>query len=272
MPRPLVVFDTETATTRGAPHLLEIGAVRIEDGDITGHFEALVRPEVRIDEFAFHVHGIDDEMVRDARPAKEVIAAFLAFAGDDWLVAHNAPFDAGVLAFEAARYGLTLPSSPLIDTLKLSRRYLPEASDHKLDTLTAHLDIEVEVHHRALADAVSCSRVLEACIERMTADDAACSGEALFFELLARGSSRLTLASAAPQTPRIPTRLRGLAHACRDRSAVTLLYGEDGAPARLPVAPRLLFKLGARDYLEAECVRSGTLKTYRLDRVQRLVD
>jgi hypothetical protein len=53
---------------------------------------------------------------------------------------------------------------------------------------------------------------------------------------------------------------------------VTLVYGEEGAPARLPVAPRLLFTLGERGYLEAECVRSGTLKTYRLDRVQRIVD
>jgi predicted DNA-binding transcriptional regulator YafY len=138
--------------------------------------------------------------------------------------------------------------------------------------LTAHLDIEVDVRHRALADAVSCWKVLEACIERLSADAAELTGEALFLELLARAGSRLTLRSAAPKTPRVPTRLRALSHACRDRSRVTLLYGEEGASARLPVAPRLLFTLGERDYLEAECVRSGTIKTYRLDRVQRIVD
>jgi DNA polymerase-3 subunit epsilon len=272
MSRTLVVFDTETATSRGAPHLLEIGAVRVEDGEITGHFEALVRPEVAIDEFALSIHGIRDEMVRDARPAPDVIGDFLAFAGEDWLVAHNAPFDANVLAFEAARHGLVLPESPLLDTVKLARRYVPEASDHKLGTLTAHLDIEVDVHHRALADAVSCWKVLEACIERLSANEAGLTGEALYLELLSRSGGRLTLRSAAPKTPRVPTRLRALSHACRDRSRITLLYGEEGAPARLPVAPRLLFTMGERDYLEAECVRSGTIKTYRLDRVQRIVD
>jgi len=272
MSRPLVVFDTETATTRGAPHLLELGAVRIEDGEITGHFEAFVRPQVAIDEFARAIHGIDDDMVRDARMAPEVIAAFLEFAGDDWLVAHNAPFDANVLAFEAARHALTLSDAPLLDTVKLARRYLPDSIDHKLETLTAHLDIEVDVRHRALADAVSCWKVLEACIERLVTSDSHCVGEAVFLELLARSGGRLTLRSAAPKTPRIPTRLRPLSHACRDRTQVTLVYVEEGAPARLAVAPRLLFRMGERDYLEAECVRSGTVKTYRLDRVRRIVD
>lgn len=270
MSRPLVVFDTETATCRGAPHLIEIGAVRVVDGEITEHFAALVRPEVAIDALAQSIHGIGDDMVREARCAPEVIAEFLAFVGEDWLVAHNAAFDANVLAFEAARHALTLPESPLLDTVKLARRYVPEAIDHKLETLTAHFEIEVDVRHRALPDAVSCWKVLEACIERLVSAEFA--GEALYLELLARSGNRLTLRSAAPRTPRIPTRLRALSHACRDRSRVTLLYGEEGAPARLPVAPRLLFTMGERDYLEAECVRSGTIKTYRLDRVRRIVD
>lgn len=272
MSRALVVFDTETATCRGAPHLLEIGAVRVVDGEVTGHFSEFVRPEVAIDDVARSIHGIDDDMVRDARPARDVIADFLAFAGEDWLVAHNSSFDAAVLAFEAARHDVALPDNPLIDTLKLARRCFPDAIDHKLETLTAHLDVETDVRHRALPDAVSCWKVLEACLERLATGPVELTGEALYLELLARAAGRLTLRTAAPKEPRIPTRLRALSHACRDRSRVTLLYGEDGAPARLPVAPRLLFTLGERGYLEAECVRSGTIKTYRLDRVQKIVD
>lgn len=272
MPRPLVVFDTETATTRGAPHLLEIGAVRIEDGEIAAHFAALVRPEVPIDDLALSIHGIDDEMVRDARTAPEVIAEFSAFASDDWLVAHNASFDAHVLAFEAARHGLALSPAPILDTVKLSRRFVPDSDDHKLETLTRHLEIDVDVHHRALADAVSCWKVLEACIERLATTMGGERGDALFLELLTRSGSMLTLASATPKAPRLPQRLRPLARAVQDRAHVTLLYGEEGAPARLPVAPRLLYEMGERGYLEAECVRSGLIKTYRLDRVQRLVD
>lgn len=272
MSRPLVVFDTETATGRGAPHLLEIGAVRVVEGEVVGQFERFVRPEVPIDDTVRAIHGIDDGMVRDADPAPVVLQDFLRFLGDDWLVAHNAAFDANVLGFEAARHGLALPAVPVLDTVKLARRYVPDANDHKLETLTRHLDIDVDVHHRALADAVSCWKVLEACVEALLAAPDAPRGEAVWLELLARGGGRLLLSTSGPRTPKVPQRLRALERACRDRDHVVLVYGEEGAPARLAVAPRILYEMGERAYLEAECTRTGTLKTYRLDRVQRVLD
>jgi DNA polymerase III epsilon subunit family exonuclease len=273
MSRTLIVFDTECATARGAPHLLEIGAVRIADGDVVGHFEALVRPDVPIEPEAFEVHGIDDDLVRNARSAPDVIADFLRFAGDDWLVAHSVAQDAVVLGFEAARHQLDLPDSLMLDTLKLARHCAPEASDHKLDTLVQHFEIESDVHHRALADAVSCWKVLEACLEVLNEREDAESGrEAGFLELLARAGTRTTLAGSKPRIPRLPQRLRRLERACREREAVTLLYGEDDAPSRLLVRPRILYAMGERSYLEGECQRSGTIKTYRLDRVQRVIE
>lgn len=272
----LVVFDTETATCRGAPHLLEIGAVRIVDGDIAEHFEALVRPEVPIDDDAFAVHGIADHDVRDARSANEVIEAFVAFVGGDWLAAHNAMFDANVLGFEAARHALVLPGGPLLDSLKLARRFIPEAEDHKLETLTRHLELDVDVHHRALADAVSCWKVIEECIARLTESRVAeANGESaledVWGELLARAGGRSSLASGGPKPPRLSPRLRRLEAACRERARVTLVYGGDDSVAQLAVAPRLLFEMGDKGYLEAECIRSGTIKTYRLDRVQKVL-
>src|SRR4051812_3425299 len=150
MSRPLVVFDTECATSRGAPHLLEVGAVRVVDGEIVEHFEALVRPEVPIEAEAIDVHGIDEDMVRDARSAPEVTADFVAFAREDWLVAHSVAQDAQVIGFEAARHRLELPDTTMLDTLKLARHCVPDASDHKLDTLAGHFDVEMDVHHRAL--------------------------------------------------------------------------------------------------------------------------
>lgn len=267
MTRTIVAFDTETATARGAPHLLELGAVRTVGGEIVDRFERLVRPEVPIDRAASDVHGLRDEDVIDAQSAPVVLEAFTRWCGDDWLVAHNAAFDASVLAFEAARHDAALPSGPLLDTLKLARRCLPEAPDHKLETLCEHLGLDVEVHHRALADAVSCWLVFDECRARLvSALDVEGFGEAI-----ARGAVLPTLALARPKTPRIPQRLRPLVDACATRAPLTLLYGEEGAPAVLPVVPRLVYELGSHGYLEAECVRSSTLKTYRLDRVRRLL-
>ncbi len=272
MTRRIVAFDTETATGGGAMHLLELGAVLIQDGEIVDRFESFVRPEVPIDPRTTAVHGIVDAQVADAEPAQVVVPRFVQWLGDAWLVAHNAPFDIAVLGFEAARHSFELPQSTVLDTVKLARRYIPESSDHKLETLTQHLDLDVDVHHRALADAVSCWMVLEECLARRSAQPEAPVGDALWTEMLAHGGSRRGLADALPRPPRMSPRLRPLEAAARERAPVVVLYGEEGPVSPLRIAPRLLFESGDKGYMEAECLRSGLLKTYRLDRVQRVLE
>ncbi|MCB9915629.1 MAG: 3'-5' exoribonuclease [Planctomycetes bacterium] len=260
-----VVLDTETATLLGAPHLLELGAVRVVDGEIQDQFESLVRPEVEIEPGATEVHGIRQDDVRDAPPAPEVLAAFREWVGDDGLAAHNARFDAGVLGFEYARHGMQPPSGAFVDSLAVARRWIPESVDHKLDTLSQHLELEEGPHHRALSDAVYCWMVLAECLARM-------GGGAGFNELLALCGAPLTMAGAAPLAPRMKPRLRPLSAAAAAGDEVVLVYGE--APehvAQLPVAPRFLYQRHQTGYLEAVCLRSGTLKTYRLDRVQKVL-
>jgi len=83
--RPIVFLDTETATLLGAPHLLEIGAVRVVDGEAVDRFDTLVRPQVPIEAEATAIHGIPDDAVRDAPDAGEAIARFLSWLGDDWM-------------------------------------------------------------------------------------------------------------------------------------------------------------------------------------------
>ncbi len=264
--RPIVAFDTETATSRGAPHLIEIGAVRAVDGEIVDQFEAFVRPEVPIEAGVTEVHGLVDADVRDAQPAGIVIAQFMEWLGDDWLVAHNAGFDANVLAFEAHRYGVELTTAPILDSLRLARRFITDAPDHKLGTLVAHLELDIERSHRALPDAVACWLELEECRVRSGIQEEG----AWWGEVVARGG-KTTFRGSRPRMPRLSQRLRPLETACRDRTPITLVYGDgENAPARLAIVPHLFFASGERAYLEAECLRSGLLKTYRLDRIQRL--
>jgi DNA polymerase III epsilon subunit family exonuclease len=305
--RRIVFLDTETATVRGAPHLLEIGAVRVEDGEVVDRFVSLVRPQVPIEPEAGAIHGIGDEDVRDAPDAGEVLARFSAWVGEDPMAAHSARFDAGVIGFECVRWSAPMPPGPVLDTLKLARKCLPDAPDHKLETLCQHLDIEVDVRHRALPDAVSCWKVFEACTERIELSperselsigrselsigrselsierselspgrSESSTGhvepgpDSIWLAVLARAGARLTIASAAPRTPRLAPRLRPLEVACGARARVSLLYGEEDRLATMVVAPRLFFESGRAGYMEAECARSGLLKTYRLDRVRRV--
>lgn len=265
MTRAIVAFDTETATSRGAPHLIEIGAVRAVGGEIVDRFESFVRPEVPIEAGVTEVHGLVDEDVRDAETAGVVLAQFTEWVGDDWLVAHNAGFDANVLAFEAHRHGVELSTAPILDSLRLARRFIAEAPDHKLGTLVAHLELDIERSHRALPDAVACWLVLEECRARSGLDESTWWGEAI-----GRGG-KTSFRGSRPRMPRLNQRLRALEGACLEKSRVTVVYGDgESAPARLAIVPRLLYASGERSYLEAECVRSGLLKTYRLDRIQRV--
>lgn len=264
----LIILDTETCGLQGAPHLLELGAVRVVDGEIEDQFESLCCPQVEIESEATEIHGIRQEDVRQAPLTADVLEQFTRWAGDAWLAAHNAKFDATVLGFEYARLGMTPPSGTFIDSLTLARKYIPDSIDHKLVTLSQHLELEDAPHHRALSDAVYCWMVIAECMQRMAEqgiDDS-------WTSLAAHCGSPLTIESAIPRDPKISTRLRALERATAQGEEITLLYGSgDGSPSTLGVRPRFLYQRHKTGYLEAECLRSNSLKTYRLDRVQKIL-
>lgn len=265
--QPLVVIDTETATSIGPPHLLELGAVRIEEGEVVAQLESFVLPQVTIDPTTTAIHGIEENDVRLAPVAEEVLGQLNELCEGAWLVAHNARFDAKVLAFEYARAELEGPQGPWIDTLALARGVLTEAPDHKLATLVDYLDLDAGTLHRALADAVACWQVLEACVGELGGWERINQ-----LDLFRGGHAPITIQSHTPQIPTRPaTRVRQLERARLDKEVVRLVYGGAiGHPARPSVLPRFLFQDKDKGYLEAECQSSGTLKTYRLDRVQRV--
>jgi DNA polymerase III epsilon subunit family exonuclease len=265
----LVILDTETANLFGAPHLLELGAVRVVDGEIQDQYESFVCPQVEIETGATEIHGIRQDDVRNAPLTAEVLDSFREWAGDCWFAAHNASFDAGVLAYEYARHDMTPPEGVFIDSLSLARKLIPESIDHKLVTLCQHLELEEGPHHRALSDAVYCWMVIAECIERLETEGDGTIGPA---ELASRCGAPLTIESARPRPPRLARRLRPLETATPGVDELILIYGEgQESPARLSIRPRFLFQRNKTGYLEAECLRSGTLKTYRLDRVQKVL-
>jgi len=268
MELPLVILDTETATFDGPPHLLELGAIRVVDGEVTDQFLSLVCPEVPIQLEASQFHGITEEDVRGAPPLEEVLQRFTDWADDDWLCAHSAPFDARVLGYEYARTRLTPPPGPFVDTLSLAKRYLPEAPDHKLATLAEYLDLDTGALHRALEDAVAAWQVLVACCDRY---EQIHSSPPTFATLLEQSGTHSTIEGAVPAQPRLNARTRALQAACQDGTPVLMHYGMPPAPSMAhEIWPRLLFRSKQKSYLEALCTRSGILKTYRLDRIQRV--
>jgi DNA polymerase-3 subunit epsilon len=272
MDRPIVAFGVQTAAVSGAPHLIELGAVRVVEGEITDQLVSFCLPEVPIEDEGFTLHGISDADVRDAPPAAMLLERFRDWVADDWMAAHDAHKAAGVLAFEAARHAVEMPEAPILDSLELARRRLPDAPDHSLESLCGLFEFEGDFEHRALSEAVYCWKVIEA----LSGEGAGVSGSDAgspegSSSLLAASGSPVTIPSAAPAEPILKTRHRRLVEALKTGSGVQLTYGsKDRAPSNLPVLPRLLYRRGKVSYMEAECSRSGLLKTYRLDRIHRV--
>ncbi len=157
---PIVVFDFETTgLSARRDRVIEVGAVRLKDGQIIEEFSAMVNPGIAIPARITEITGITDAMVRDARPAAEVIPELLAFIGEAPVAAHNASFDTGFLREECRRIGLD--SQPtVIDTLELSRRLYPQLKSHKLAAVCKSLGVSLKNAHRAVHDARATAQAL----------------------------------------------------------------------------------------------------------------
>ena len=150
----VVVLDFET--TGLSPDMgdraIEIGAVRIENGEITGRFQQLMNPGQRVSGFIEDYTGISNAMLKDAPSCAEVMSEFADFIDGYNLVAHNASFDKRFLDAElrqvSRRYSGEFACSMLV-----ARRIYPHSPDHKLGTLVRYANIPSEgVFHRALYD------------------------------------------------------------------------------------------------------------------------
>ena len=148
-----VVFDLET--TGFSPEknkIIEIGAVKIEKGEITDRFSEFVNPKTPIPFAITRLTSITDEMVMGAEPIEALLPKFLEFCKGCVLVAHNATFDMSFIEKNAERQGLPFDAT-CIDTLGLSRTLLTDMGKYTLDAVARKLKVSLENHHRAVDDA-----------------------------------------------------------------------------------------------------------------------
>ena len=148
-----VVFDLET--TGFSPikdKIIEIGAVKVENGVITDNYSAFVNPGVPIPFEITKLTSITDQMVMDSPDIGTILPEFLSFVGDAVLVAHNASFDVGFIE-QNCRYQDIMPDFTSVDTVALARILLPTLAKFKLNVVAKALNISQEHHHRAVDDA-----------------------------------------------------------------------------------------------------------------------
>lgn len=161
MLRDYVVVDLEmTGLKAKEDRILEIGAVKVEEGHMTGTFHKLVNPERELSEKIIELTGITNEMAQTGCDVKEAVEGFLSFAGNLPFIGHNILFDYSFLKQYAANHGIILEKEGL-DTLKLARKFLPDAEKKTLDYLCEYFEIPREQNHRALEDAKATALLFE---------------------------------------------------------------------------------------------------------------
>ncbi|GAA2852272.1 PolC-type DNA polymerase III [Pediococcus damnosus] len=151
-----VVFDTETTGLSAIyDKVIELSAVKMQDGNVIDQFEEFIDPGFPLSEVTTNLTSITDEMVHGSKSEKEVFSLFREFYGDAIVVGHNVTFDIGFMDTGYARYGMPPITNPIIDTLTLARFLYPTLKSYRLNTLAKKFGVSLEHHHRAIYDAES---------------------------------------------------------------------------------------------------------------------
>ena len=163
-----VVFDIET--TGFSPltcKIIEIGAVRVENGEITDRFSTFVNPKVPIPFRIEQLTSINDGMVMNAPTIEEVLPEFLKFCEGAVMVAHNADFDMSFIIENCHRMGIA-DDFTYVDTVGMARFLLPALNRFKLDTVAKAVGVNLQHHHRAVDDAECTAHIFVKFVEMLS--------------------------------------------------------------------------------------------------------
>lgn len=164
-----IALDIETTGLHPASDsILEIGALKVEDGAVVDTFEGFVRPKDPVPPFITHLTGITDEMVQGAPDISEVLARFAEFANGACLLGHNIGFDYSFLKYRAAEEGQIFEKQ-LIDTLLISKQAHPGLPKKTLEAMCDYYGIERVQKHRASDDARA-AHLLYKCLKNAFGD------------------------------------------------------------------------------------------------------
>jgi len=258
-----VAFDTET-TGLFAPtnRVVEIGAVKFRLGQAeTESFQELINPERRIPADAIRVHGITDDMVALAEPAKPVLERFREFCGADTvLISHNAPFDISFVGCELYRAGLSFGDNPILDTVDIFRRLFPGLYSYSLLSLITQFGVSQSQDHRALADAMFVRNLFE--IAAASFPPAASLESALGFFTVHR------MNEWSGEEVDLPDKYSDIILAIDRKQCLEIVYASPtrGQETRL-VWPKRVYAQGSAVYLTVHCEKAAAERTFRLDRI-----
>jgi len=170
-----VVFDFETTgfNAGGGDTIIEIGAVKIQNGEIIDKFNELINPGHKLSAKITEVTNITDEMLKDKDNEENAIKRFVDWFGNLPMVAHNAKFDVSFLEMCYKKYNLGEYKNTVIDTLELSRILDNNFARHNLTALVKRYDVpwDEDAHHRADYDALGTALVFHKMMQKLSSQN-----------------------------------------------------------------------------------------------------
>lgn len=162
------VFEIETTGLDvNKDKIIEIGAVKLKNGEIVDTFSEYVNPKNHILESVSNIVGIDDKMVRNCDTIEKVLPKFIDFIGNSaFLVSHGEEYDYKFLLYNCMELGLRCKSK-YIDSLMVARRNFPEFKFYSLDKLAKRFDIPLEKNNRAVDNAKVLAIVFQKMLEKI---------------------------------------------------------------------------------------------------------
>lgn len=148
-----IIFDIETTGLDSSyDEVIEIGAIKVKNNKIVSKFNSLVKPKNEIDEYITELTGITNEMVKDAPTIEEILPDFMNYIGNDILIGYNVNFDINFIYDNLYRNKFDVLTNDFIDTMRISRKLLPELPHHRLIDLAKYFKIDSTNNHRSLKD------------------------------------------------------------------------------------------------------------------------
>ena len=160
MIRDFISFDIETTgLDNKKDEIIEIGCYKFLDAKIDSTFSFIIKPQKKVPTFIKQITGLTDKMLGDGKEIIDVLKEFITFVGDYPIVSHNIQFDIGFLEKAFLDNGFIPLNNTLFDTLSLSRIFLLDIPNHKLESVGNYFKLKYKSLHRAKEDAKLCGHI-----------------------------------------------------------------------------------------------------------------
>lgn len=256
-PNGIIAIDLETTGLSPlVDKIIEIGAIKITPTE-SEIFETLINPEIEIPPHTTDIHGITNDMVKEAPKISEVLVKLKNFIGDLPIVAHNAKFDLGFIVQNLQKNNIQLSHSKVYCSVKLSRTTHPHFENHKLKTLVEEHKIPLVNHHRAVDDAYASLRVF---IESL---------KIIKQEYLDKTSMLFSLNEFhLDAIDSMPSHLKDLEELVQEAAVVEIKYNGGTMKGEFrPVKLTSLLNTPDGNFLYARCLISDIYKSFKIKKI-----